>query len=272
MFLSIKEMELRKLRFDEAFEPGVIDFSGAEVQQSGALQVQGVAELLAHTGGEIRIKGRLQVQMESACDRCLGRATFPLDSSFDLFYRPASSLAREEEVAIDEGESEIGFYEGGGLEVEEILREQVLLLGQRPTIFNDTVYKNICFGLQASQSQVERACGLASLDEFVSELPKGLETMISYQGSNLSGGQCQRIGLARALLRQPQVLLLDESTSALDRATRDKVVKSIVDEYRDRIVVFSTHDLDIAGKVDEVIELPLVGTASSLPEVERVGE
>ena len=128
MFLSIKEMELRKLRFDEAFEPGDIDFSGADVQQSNALKVQGAAELLAHTGGEIRIRGRLQVQMESACDRCLSRATFPLESSFDLFYRPNSSLTREEEVAIDEGESEIGFYEGGGLELEDILREQVLLL------------------------------------------------------------------------------------------------------------------------------------------------
>ncbi len=164
MFLSIKEMELRKLRFDEAFEPGVIDFSGADVQQSGALQVQGVAELLAHTGGEIRIKGRLQVQMESACDRCLGRATFPLDSSFDLFYRPASSLAREEEVAIDEGESEIGFYQGGGLEVEEILREQVLLLlPMQRVCFSDC--KGICPVCGRNRNETACDCQVATADD-----------------------------------------------------------------------------------------------------------
>jgi ABC-type multidrug transport system fused ATPase/permease subunit len=151
------------------------------------------------------------------------------------------------------------------------LREKVLLLGQQPTIFNDTVHQNICFGRQASRLEVERACGLTSLDEVIAELPRGLDTVISYQGSNLSGGQCQRIGLARALLRKPQVLLLDESTSALDRATRDKVVRSIIDEYRDRIVVFSTHDLDIARKVDEVIELSSVASTGS-QEIERVGK
>ena len=164
MFLSIKEMELRKLRFDEAFKPGDIDFSGADVRQSGALRVQGVAELLAHTGGEIRIQGRLQVEMESACDRCLGRATFPLDSSFDLFYRPTSSLTREEEVAIDEGESEIGFYEGDGLEVEDILREQVLLLlPMQRVCFSDC--KGICPICGKNRNETACECRVKAFDD-----------------------------------------------------------------------------------------------------------
>src|SRR6266849_8559344 len=74
MFLSVKEMEVRKVRFDETFQPGEIDFSGAEVRQSGPLHAEGVAELFANTDGEIRIKGRLSVKIESECDRCLGYA------------------------------------------------------------------------------------------------------------------------------------------------------------------------------------------------------
>ena len=128
MFLSIKEMEVRKVRFAETYEPGQLDFSGAEVEQAGPLRVEGVAELLANTDGEVRIRGRLTATMKAACDRCLGEALFPLDAGFDLFYRPMSYIAREEEIEIDEGEAEIGFYEGGGMELEDILREQVLLL------------------------------------------------------------------------------------------------------------------------------------------------
>ena len=127
MFLSIKEMELRKIRFDETFAPRDLDFEHDEIWLAGPLHAQGTAELLANTEGEVRIQGRFDVQMEAECDRCLGRARFPLDTSFDLFYRPMSYIAREEEVEIDEGEAELGFYQGGGMELEDILREQVLL-------------------------------------------------------------------------------------------------------------------------------------------------
>ena len=127
MLLSIKEMELRKVRFDETFPPGEVDFSGAEVRQAGPLHAAGSAELLANTDGEVRVRGRYDVKMEADCDRCLGPAAFPLSIDFDLFYRPMSAIARDEEVAIDEGEAEIGFYEGGGMQLEDILREQILL-------------------------------------------------------------------------------------------------------------------------------------------------
>ncbi|MBZ5591830.1 MAG: DUF177 domain-containing protein [Acidobacteriia bacterium] len=128
MFLSVKEMEVRKVRFEETFQPGEIDFSSDAVTQSGPLRAEGVAELLANTDGEIRIKGRLSVTLEAECDRCLGRAQFHLDTGFDLFYRPSETLVVEPEVAIDEGEAEIGFYAGLGMELEDILREQVVLL------------------------------------------------------------------------------------------------------------------------------------------------
>jgi uncharacterized protein len=128
MFLSIKEMELRKIRFDETFAPGELDFEEDSIEQAGPLHANGTAELLPHTGGEVRVQGRLDVRLETECDRCLGRAQFPLEAAFDLFYRPILHNAHEEEAAIDEGEAELAFYEGDGMELEDILREQVLLL------------------------------------------------------------------------------------------------------------------------------------------------
>ncbi len=143
MFLSAKEMELCKIRFDETVQPGQIDFSGEEIEQSSPLKAAGVAELLAHTGGEVRIQGRYTVEMTALCDRCLATARFPLDAGFDLYYRPVAVIAKEEEVGIDEGEAEIGFYEDGGMELEDILREQVLLALPMQRVCSESC-KGIC--------------------------------------------------------------------------------------------------------------------------------
>jgi uncharacterized protein len=143
MFLSVKEMELRKVRFDETFQPGQIDFAGEDLTQGSPLHAVGTAELLSGSDGEIRIQGRCVVEMTAECDRCLGRARFALDAGFDLYYQPMSVIARQEEVEIDEGEAEIGFYEGGGMELEDILREQVLLALPMQRVCSDAC-KGIC--------------------------------------------------------------------------------------------------------------------------------
>jgi len=127
MFLSVKEMELRKIRFDETFEPGQIEFASENLEQISPLHAVGSAEMLKNTGGEVRVQGRYTVEFTAPCDRCLVATRHALDLGFDLFYQPAASIARDEEIEIDEGEAEIGFYEGGGLELEDILREQILL-------------------------------------------------------------------------------------------------------------------------------------------------
>jgi DUF177 domain-containing protein len=143
MFLSVKELELRKIRFDETFAPGKIDFSGEDLEQGSPLHATGSAEFLEDSGGQVRIQGSLTVEMAAQCDRCLVRARFPLTAGFDLFYRPASDIAREEEVRIDAEEAEIGFYEGDGLELEDILREQVVLALPMQRVCSESC-KGIC--------------------------------------------------------------------------------------------------------------------------------
>lgn len=127
MLLSISELEVKKLQFDQTYQPGEIDFSDENVKQTGPLTTVGVAELLPHTGEEIRVQGRVIANLEAECDRCLGTAKFAIDSPYDLFYRPNSVDDLEDEHAIDEGEAEIGFYDFPGIELEDIVREQVVL-------------------------------------------------------------------------------------------------------------------------------------------------
>ena len=164
MFLSIKEMELRKIRFDETFQPGQIDFTGEDLAQATPLQIIGSAELLAHSDGEIRIQGKYRVEMTAECDRCLATARFPLDTRFDLFYRPMSDIAREEEIEIDEGEAEIGFYEGGGMELEEILREQVLLALPMQRVCSE-VCKGICPVCGKNRNETACDCKVQAPDD-----------------------------------------------------------------------------------------------------------
>jgi uncharacterized protein len=164
MFLSVKEMELRKVRFDETFQPGQLEFADIRMEQVSPLHAEGSAELLANTEGEVRVRGHYQVNMEAECDRCLGRAQFPLDSSFDLFYRPMSFIARDEEVGIDEGEAEIGFYEGGGMELEDILREQILLQLPMRRVCSEAC-KGICPVCGTNRNETACNCKVDAADD-----------------------------------------------------------------------------------------------------------
>lgn len=137
----------------------------------------------------------------------------------------------------------------------ESLRGRIILVSQDAAIFNDTMENNLRLGADVTHAEVEKSCQTACIHETIEELPRGYQTVLNYRGTNLSGGQRQRIGIARAVLRHPDVLLLDESTSALDAATREEVVGNLVSEFKDRITIFVTHDAFVMSKVDEVIDL-----------------
>jgi len=159
MLLSIKEMEVRKIAFAETWQPGEIDFSDSGVRQAGPLRAAGMAELLPHSGEEVRVHGKVETTLETECDRCLGRALFPLAASFDLFYKLVDPDANPEgtaEIEIDEGEAEMGFYQLPGLELEDILREQLLLQLPMQRICSETC-KGICPVCGADRN--ETVCG-----------------------------------------------------------------------------------------------------------------
>src|SRR3984893_6160594 len=132
MFLNIKEMEVRRIRFDETFEPGQIDFSDTGLRQVSGVHTEGSASVLENSGGEMRVQGKFSGTFEADCDRCLATALYPLDKSFDLFYRPPPDLEADE-IKIDEGEAEIGLYEVLELELDDVMEEtsQIALAMQR---------------------------------------------------------------------------------------------------------------------------------------------
>src|SRR6185437_5851804 len=135
------------------------------------------------------------------------------------------------------------------------LRRHIVLGEQMTRMFFDTIERNVSFGLDATGEDVERWLEAVGLGELVQNLPEGRRTILNFQGSNVSGGQRQRIGLARGLLRAGDVLVLDESTSALDHATREKILSRLLTDYRDKIIIFIAHDPTILERVDEVIHL-----------------
>jgi uncharacterized protein len=126
MFLSLKEMERGRVVFRETYPPGAIEFFDPQPRQAGELVVEGIAELSPALLG-ISVRGRLQVMMEAECDRCLEPVSLPIETGFELTYLPASVLRDDEDVGIEEAEAEVGFYQGDGLDLADVLREQVLL-------------------------------------------------------------------------------------------------------------------------------------------------
>jgi len=132
MLIRVRDLELHNLEFDENFQPGAIEF-GAEISQSGPLHMQGRADLVVEHRGhkqdveDIRLVGNLAGQFESGCARCLEPVRQTVGRDFDLIYRPLGVDRRADEVSISEAETEIGYYQGDGLLLEDVLREQVLL-------------------------------------------------------------------------------------------------------------------------------------------------
>lgn len=154
------------------------------------------------------------------------------------------------------------------------IRAKVILVSQDAAMFDDSVANNVRLGLQASVEQIQAACRLACIDDVIDAMPEKYDTRLQYQGKNLSGGQRQRIAIARGLLRNPHVLIFDESTSALDKSTQQRIVDNVLSEYRNRIVIFVTHDPYIMKRVDQVVDLERVnlGALSQPHELQPAGE
>ena len=188
MFIHVRDLELKPAHFDVELPPGTIEFLDPKLKQAEPLHASGKAELVMGSLGEIRVTGQVKVRLQSECDRCLEPAGFPIDSSFELYYRPveegnlglnANSAARRgrkpeaaitaravrlEEKALDAGEAEMGFYEGDGLELNDVLREFVLLALPMQKLCNENC-KGICPVCGQNRNQNECRCQTTAGDD-----------------------------------------------------------------------------------------------------------
>jgi uncharacterized protein len=163
VFFHVRDLELKPIRFDVELPPGTIEFLDPKLKQGSPLHASGQAELVMGSLGEIRVKGEVQVRLQSECDRCLEPAEFPVDSSFELYYRPVDE-GYGEEKSLDAGEAEMGFYEGDGLDLNDVLREFVLLALPMQKLCNENC-KGICPVCGQSRNQKECSCQTAAADD-----------------------------------------------------------------------------------------------------------
>ena len=145
------------------------------------------------------------------------------------------------------------------------LREQVAILLQETVLFTGTVRDNIAYASGAGPAEVEAAARAAAAHDFIAALPDGYDTELGPQGGGLSGGQRQRIGIARTLLRDPPVLLLDEPTTGLDEASEAALLDGLRALMAGRTTLLITHSARLAALADRVVTLH-DGRLAGMPE------
>ena len=124
------------------------------------------------------------------------------------------------------------------------LRSNISLVNQETTLFDDTVKSNIAYAnLEATGKEIDQAVKLSFCDEFINKLPDGIETIIGENGVRLSGGEKQRLSIARAMLKKSKIILLDEATSSLDAETESKIQEAIKLLTVDRTTLVIAHRL-----------------------------
>ncbi len=148
----------------------------------------------------------------------------------------------------------------GGVDVREYdletLRDEVAMVLQKNVLFSGTIEENLRWGKKnATREELERACRLAQADEFIRALPEGYKTYIEQGGTNVSGGQKQRLCIARALLKKPRILILDDSTSAVDTRTDALIRKAFREEIPDTTKIIIAQRISSVQDADKIIVL-----------------
>jgi ATP-binding cassette subfamily B protein len=136
------------------------------------------------------------------------------------------------------------------------LHQAIGVVPQDTVLFNDTIYYNIAYGqADATLAQIKQAAKAAQIHDFIQSLPKGYDTTVGERGLKLSGGEKQRVGIARTLLKDPPILLLDEATSALDTETEHEIQESLIQMGQGRTVMIIAHRLSTVVHADRIVVL-----------------
>jgi ABC-type transport system involved in Fe-S cluster assembly fused permease/ATPase subunit len=139
---------------------------------------------------------------------------------------------------------------------QKSLRAAIGIVPQDTVLFNDTIYYNIAYGRPAaSKEEIEQAARLARIHDFIASLPEGYDTMVGERGLKLSGGEKQRVAIARTILKNPPILLFDEATSALDTQTEREIQNSLKEVSRQRTTLVIAHRLSTVVDAEEIIVL-----------------
>jgi len=132
------------------------------------------------------------------------------------------------------------------------------LIPQNIYLIDDKIKNNIALGTEESEIDINllhRSIKMAELDQFIYNLPQGIETMVGERGARISGGELQRIGIARALYRNPKILILDEATSSLDAINEKKIMNTIESIKKGKIVILISHRQSIIEYCTKIIEI-----------------
>jgi ATP-binding cassette subfamily B protein len=206
----------------------------------------------------------------------LQNVRFGYDPEREILKGVSLSVPAGQTVAIvgatGSGKSTIGrllfrFYDvtGGALKIDgqdvrdvrqTSLHAAIGVVPQDTVLFNDTIRYNIAYGRDgASQADVEEAARAAQIHDFIASLPEGYDTKVGERGLKLSGGEKQRVGIARTLLKNPPILLLDEATSALDTDTEQEIKDALARAGEGRTVITIAHRLSTIAEADQIVVL-----------------
>jgi uncharacterized protein len=168
VLITREELKRHPVRVEDAFDGTSLHCEGDGVLQVNLVDVKAVAGL---AGEEIRIQGQLSTGLELECDRCAAPYAFPIHCEFDLYYRPMSSIARSEDIEVSDDELGVGFYEGEGIILEDVIREQVLLAVPMKMVCGSAC-KGLCPVCGINRNLASCQCQFAQLDSpFAALLP-----------------------------------------------------------------------------------------------------
>ena len=153
---------------------------------------------------------------------------------------------------VDEGSIKVGGVDVRNISTRDLM-ENISFVFQNTTLFKDSIYNNVAIGRKgATREEVKNALSLAQCDDIIDELPDGIDTVIGTEGTYLSGGQQQRIALARAILKDAPIIILDETTALADPENEYMIQKAISEITRDKTVIMIAHRLSTVKNVDEI--------------------
>ncbi|MCU0469013.1 MAG: ABC transporter ATP-binding protein/permease [Arcicella sp.] len=249
---------------------GVLDFQNNITDKKQAIEIQELAQEIEFKSVSFEYEEGTKVLDDISFTIAKGKTVALVGSSGG----GKSTIADLVPRFYDPTEGHI-FIDGKNLKdlSQQSLRNLMGIVTQESILFNDTIANNIAFGTQHSEREIIEAAKIANAHQFITETSEGYETLIGDRGGKLSGGQRQRLSIARAILKNPPILILDEATSALDTESEKLVQEALANLMKNRTTLVIAHRLSTIQNADEILvihqgKIIERGTHESLLQIE----